>query len=180
MSKYFKLYRFAVIFPLAVLLLSFANNRTSQSNNNVFNTPHATVAKLHYFIGKREYFENLPPPTKLIFSHTFDALGPAGLSAWVLNENDNFEYKIELENGGPSGTDNKPGLVFGNVVLKPGQLAKIQRELRRNKDASYVIFRPVIVDSYFIGYNIGISENKAVGVDFVEFAEANPSPPKVY
>lgn len=201
MSKYSKLYRVTVIFPFTFLLLSFATNRTTKSTLsdvgiiykpsglNVLTKHPATdlnakdiISKLPIFIGKREDFIDLTPATKLIFSHSFDALGPVRLSAWVLDENDNFEEgrRIDLHNNGPSGTDNIAGLVFGNVVLKPGQLGKIRKELRQNKGASYVIFRPVIIEGYFVGYKIGISESKAVAADFAEFAEANPSPPKVY
>jgi hypothetical protein len=201
MSKYAKWYRVTVIFPLTFLLLSFATNRTTKStlsdiatiyepsDIHVFSQRPVTVSnakdfvsKLPSFIGKREDFIDLSPATKLVFSHSFDALGLVRLSAWVLDENDNFEKgkRIDLVNNGPSGTDNEAGLVFGNVVLKPGQLGKIRKELRRNEDAMHIIFRPVIVDDYFVGYKIGISESKAVGADFVEFAEANPSPPKVY
>ena len=199
MSKYSKRYHIALIFPLAFLMLSFANTRTSQNISpdikfnvksikvDVFSGHPATVAnatnsvaKLHFFVGRREAFINLPPPTKLIFSHTFDALGPARLSAWVLNENDNFEDSINLESVGPSSIDNVPGLVFGNVVLKPGQLAKIQKALRRDDSARFVIFTPVKVDEHFIGYKIGVSNQKSAGADFAEVAEANPSPPRVY
>lgn len=201
MSKYSKLYRVILIFPITFLLLSFATNKTTKSTLsdvgiiyihsgiNVVTQHPATnldakdlASKLPVFIGKREDFIDLTPATKLIFSHSFDALGPVRLSAWVLDENDNFEdgRRIDLENNGPSGTDYTAGLVFGNVVLRPGQLGKIRKELRRDEEAMYVIFKPVIIDTYFIGYKIGISENKLAGADFAEFAEANPSPPKVY
>ena len=201
MSKYSKLYCIALIIPVTFLLLSFANKPTSQTplagskttirssicyelNSNPAATVNVSniVDKLPFFIGERDDFINLTPATKLIFSHSLDALGPVRLSAWLLDENDNFEdgKRIDLVPGGPSRTDSKAGLYFGNVVLKPGQLGKIRKELRNNKDADYVIFTPVIIEDHFIGYRIGISENKAVGVNFVEFAEANPSPPKVY
>lgn len=143
--------------------------------------------KLDTLYVDRTTFENVPNG-KLVFSFTFTPQDQLTMHGWHATNPAGTKFNkapsIRLVNGKASTITAGPGIYFNNIVLQQSQRVAIEKILKA-KNANYVVFAPMLVDQYSIGYNVFVSSTPptmAMGIMALDPTgeDANPSPPKSY